>query len=70
MRCHPSRRPSRAAAAGARPLDLDVRNLACHLAVTVDGEREVLGMWWQETEGAKFWLASSTTCAGAASRTC
>ena len=22
----------------------------------VDGEREVLGIWWQETEGAKFWL--------------
>ena len=25
--------------------------------MTVDGEREVLGLWWQETEGAKFWLA-------------
>ena len=23
----------------------------------VEGEREVLGLWWQETEGAKFWLA-------------
>jgi putative transposase len=27
------------------------------LGVTCDGEREVLGIWWQETEGAKFWLA-------------
>jgi putative transposase len=39
--------------------DRSVRNLACYLAlgVTVDGEREVLGIWWQESEGAKFWLA-------------
>jgi putative transposase len=31
----------------------------CYLAigVSVEGEREVLGIWWQETEGAKFWLA-------------
>lgn len=25
--------------------------------VTVDGKREVLGIWWQQTEGARFWLA-------------
>jgi putative transposase len=39
--------------------DRSVRNMACYLAlgVTCDGEREVLGIWWQETEGAKFWLA-------------
>jgi putative transposase len=39
--------------------DRSVRNLACYLALGVncDGEREVLGIWWQETEGAKFWLA-------------
>jgi putative transposase len=39
--------------------DRSVRTRACYLAigVTVDGEREVLGLWWQETEGAKFWLA-------------
>jgi putative transposase len=39
--------------------DRSVRNLACYLAlgVTCDGEREVLGIWWQVTEGAKFWLA-------------
>jgi len=31
---------------------------ACYLAlgVTVDGDRDVLGVWFQETEGAKFWL--------------
>jgi putative transposase len=39
--------------------DRSVRSRACYLAlgVTCDGEREVLGLWWQETEGAKFWLA-------------
>lgn len=39
--------------------DRSVRNMACYLALGVDcdGEREVLGIWWQETEGAKFWLA-------------
>src|SRR3954454_19878528 len=39
--------------------DRSVRGRACYLAlgVTCDGEREVLGIWWQETEGAKFWLA-------------
>jgi putative transposase len=39
--------------------DRSVRNRACYLAlgVTCDGDREVLGIWWQETEGAKFWLA-------------
>src|SRR5215210_1662877 len=39
--------------------DRSVQNRACYLAlgVTVDGEREVLGIWWQDTEGAKFWLA-------------
>jgi len=35
-----------------------VRNFACYLAIGVnlDGEREVLGIWFQRTEGAKFWL--------------
>ena len=39
--------------------DRSVRNRACYLAlgVTLDGDREVLGIWWQETEGSKFWLA-------------
>ena len=39
--------------------DRSVRSRACYLAVgvTVDGDREALGIWWQDTEGAKFWLA-------------
>jgi putative transposase len=39
--------------------DRSVQTRACYLAVgvTCDGDREVLGLWWQETEGAKFWLA-------------
>jgi putative transposase len=36
-----------------------VHNRACYLAlgVSCDGDREVLGIWWQASEGAKFWLA-------------
>ncbi|MGK2938624.1 MAG: IS256 family transposase [Solirubrobacteraceae bacterium] len=39
-----------------------VRNVACYLAVGVnlDGERDVLGMWFERTEGAKFWLSVLT----------
>jgi putative transposase len=39
--------------------DRSVRTRACYLAVgvTVDGERDVLGIWWQETESAKLRLA-------------
>jgi putative transposase len=39
--------------------DRSVRTRACYLAigVNVDGDREVLGIWWQDSEGAKFWLA-------------
>jgi hypothetical protein len=35
-----------------------VQRRACYLAlgVTVEGERDVLGMLFQETEGAKFWM--------------
>jgi transposase-like protein len=35
-----------------------VRNFACYLAIGVnlDGDRDVLGIWFQHTEGAKFWL--------------
>jgi putative transposase len=35
-----------------------VQNHACYLAIGVnlDGERDVLGLWFQRTEGAKFWL--------------
>jgi transposase-like protein len=39
--------------------DRSVQNRCCYLALGVncDGEREVLGLWWQDTEGAKFWLS-------------
>jgi putative transposase len=39
--------------------DRSVQNRACYTAVGVncDGDREVLGIWWQDTEGAKFWLS-------------
>jgi putative transposase len=35
-----------------------VQRRACYLALglTVEGERDVLGMWFQEAEGAKFWM--------------
>ena len=35
-----------------------VQRKACYLALAIrmDGEREVLGMWFQATEGAKFWM--------------
>jgi transposase-like protein len=35
-----------------------VHNVACYLAIGVNtsGERDVLGIWFQRTEGAKFWL--------------
>jgi putative transposase len=35
-----------------------VTRRACYLAlgVGIDGDRDVLGMWFQETEGAKFWM--------------
>jgi putative transposase len=35
-----------------------VQRKACYLAlgVRLDGERDVLGMWFQDAEGAKFWM--------------
>ena len=35
-----------------------VQRRACYLAlgIGVDGDRDVLGIWFQETEGAKFWM--------------
>jgi putative transposase len=39
-----------------------VRNKAAHLAlgVDLDGNRHVLGVWLQQSEGAKFWLSVLT----------
>ena len=38
--------------------DAVVRNKAVYLALAIlpDGTREVLGIWIEQTEGAKFWL--------------
>jgi putative transposase len=35
-----------------------VQRRACYIAMAISmtGEREVLGLWFQETEGAKFWM--------------
>ena len=35
-----------------------MRNKAIHIALGVrhDGKKEVLGLWIEQTEGAKFWL--------------
>ena len=35
-----------------------VQRKACYLALAIamDGSREVLGLWFQEAEGAKFWM--------------
>jgi putative transposase len=35
-----------------------VQRRACYLALAIgiDGQREVLGLWFQATEGAKFWM--------------
>src|SRR6201986_1589326 len=35
-----------------------VQRKACYLALAIgmDGSREVLGLWFQESEGAKFWM--------------
>jgi putative transposase len=35
-----------------------VQRRACYLAlgITVEGDRDVLGLWFQESEGAKFWM--------------
>jgi putative transposase len=48
-----------------------VRNHACYLAIGVnlDGERDVLGIWFERSEGAKFCCRSSPNCASAASPT-
>ena len=53
---YPVRLPGRARAQDPRGRDGAAQ--ACYLAlgVTVDGDRDVLGMCFQETEGAKFWM--------------
>ncbi len=43
-------------------MDKQVVNKAIHLAlgINMDGEKELLGMWCNTTEGAKFWLSVLT----------
>lgn len=43
-------------------VDKQVVNKAIHLALAInlDGEKELLGMWCNTTEGAKFWLSVLT----------
>ena len=43
-----------------------VRNFACYVAIGVnlEGERDVLGLWFQRTEGAKFWMHVLTDLKG------
>ena len=40
-----------------------VRNKAIYLALGVlpDGTRDILGIWIENTEGAKFWMKVFTT---------
>ena len=40
------------------------RALYLALGVTLEGDRDVLGMWFQETEGAKFWMQVLTDLKG------
>jgi putative transposase len=43
-------------------VDKQIVNKAIHLAlaITLEGEKELLGMWCNTTEGAKFWLSVLT----------
>ena len=36
------------------------RNVFLALAVNMDGQKELLGMWMAQNEGAKFWLGVVT----------
>lgn len=49
-----------------------VGNRACYVAlgVNLEGERDVLGIWFQASEGAKFWLAALNELKHAACPTC
>ena len=48
-----------------------VRNKAVHIALGVraDGTKEILGLWLEQNEGAKFWLRVMNELGTAASRT-
>src|SRR6187551_3026677 len=46
--------------------DAVVRNKAVYLALAIlpDGSRDVLGIWIEQTEGARFWLKVSNELRG------
>ena len=44
------------------------RALYLALGVTLDGDRDVLGMWFQETERAKFWMQPTPEIRGTRDR--
>ena len=48
-----------------------VQRRACYLALAIglDGERDVLGMWFQANEGAKFWMQVLTDQSSVVSQT-
>ena len=47
-----------------------VQRRDCYVAlgVNVEGQRNVLGMWVEQTEGAKFWMHVGSELRGAACR--
>jgi putative transposase len=48
--------------------DRSDQNRACYLALgAFDGDREVLGLWWQDPKARSSGSRCSTTCAAAAS---
>ena len=49
-----------------------VRNKAIHIALGVraDGSKEILGLWLEQNEGARFWLRVINELKTAVSRTC
>lgn len=52
--------------------EMTVRDIAHHIAVDMDGIKHVLGIWLQQSEGAKFWagVCADPTWPTAGSGTC
>ena len=56
----PDRVPRRAGRQDPRPRRRSQQAAYLAIGVNGDGEREVLGSWFEQTEGAKFWLSILT----------
>lgn len=41
-------------------IEIRATDVYCHIAITMEGVKEILGMWAAETEGAIFWLSVLT----------